>query len=134
MSTTHLIHIGLAFEFQQPLLLAEGLAHAAVHHDWWYTDYLSAAEEAASRAEETPMALDDIIDAERADPKISTASAYEYHSQIRKHSGRWAMDPCMSSSFWAIFPRTLPLPVSYSSDIVPSSMMLCRAKPGFSLA
>ncbi|KAA8647972.1 uncharacterized protein ATNIH1004_003854 [Aspergillus tanneri] len=37
-----LIHIGLALEFRQPLLLAEGLAQAAVHH-YMYKKYLSEA-------------------------------------------------------------------------------------------
>ncbi|THC94860.1 hypothetical protein EYZ11_005661 [Aspergillus tanneri] len=36
-----LIHIGLALEFRQPLLLAEGLAQAAVHH-YMYKKYLTS--------------------------------------------------------------------------------------------
>lgn len=91
-----LIHIGLAFEFRQPLLLAEGLAQAAVHHDWWYTEYLSAAEAMAAEAKEPSLPLATIIDMEREDPKISTASSYEYHIQTRKYSGRWAMDKEMA--------------------------------------
>ncbi|KAI1501372.1 hypothetical protein F5X99DRAFT_383024 [Biscogniauxia marginata] len=87
-----LIHIGLAFEFRQPLLLAEGLAQAAVHHDWWYTEYLRAAEALAAEAKEPPLPLADLIDMERADPKISTCSSLEFHTQTRKYSGRWAMD------------------------------------------
>ena len=90
------IHIGLALEFKQPLLLAEGLAQAVVHHDGWYTEYLSAAEAAAREARESPLPLADIIDMERKDPKISTASSLDYHRQTRKHSGRWAMDKEMA--------------------------------------
>lgn len=91
-----LIHIGLAFEFKQPLLLAEGLAQAAVHHDWWYTDYLSTAETLAAEAKEPPLPLADLVDMEREDLKISTASSYSYHSQTRKYSGKWAMDKEMA--------------------------------------
>lgn len=87
-----LIHIGLALEFKQPLLLAEGLAQAAVHHDWWYTDYLNAAEALAAETKEPPLPLADLMDMERQDPKISTCSSLEFHTQTRKHSGKWSMD------------------------------------------
>jgi hypothetical protein len=87
-----LIHIGLAFEFKQPLLLAEGLAQAAVHHDSWYNAFLRAAEDLAAEAKEPPLPLADLFDMERADPKISTASSLDYHLQTRKYSGKWSMD------------------------------------------
>jgi hypothetical protein len=58
----------------------------------WYVEYLSEAEALAAEAEEPPLPLADLIDMERADPKISTASSLEFHTQTRKHSGRWAMD------------------------------------------
>ena len=87
-----LIHIGLALEFQQPLLLAEGLAQAAVHHDMWYKEYLSEAEALGAKAEESPLPLSSIIDMEHADPVISKASSIYFHTQTRKHSGKWAMD------------------------------------------
>lgn len=101
-----LIHIGLAFEFRQPLLLAEGLAQAAVHHDWWYTDYLSAVEALAAEAKESPLPLADLFDMERKDPNISTASSYSYHSQTRKYSGKWAMDREMARD--GILPNAKP--------------------------
>ncbi|KAJ4287773.1 hypothetical protein N0V90_012477 [Kalmusia sp. IMI 367209] len=87
-----LIHVGLSFEFHQPLLLAEGLAQAAVHHDEWYNTYLQSAEKLAKEEREPPLPLADLFDMERADPKISTASSLDYHLQTRKHSGKWAMD------------------------------------------
>ena len=91
-----LIHIGLALEFKQPKLLAEGLAQSAVHHDWWYTEFLGAAEALAAEARETPLPLATLMDMMREDPKISTASSLEYHTQTRKHSGGWAMDKEMA--------------------------------------
>ncbi|KAF2198502.1 hypothetical protein GQ43DRAFT_493424 [Delitschia confertaspora ATCC 74209] len=72
-----LIHIDLAFEFKQPLLLAEGLAQAAVHHDWWYNAYFCAAEELTAEVEELALPLVDLFDMERADPRINTASSWE---------------------------------------------------------
>ncbi|KAL9081761.1 MAG: hypothetical protein Q9159_007052 [Coniocarpon cinnabarinum] len=86
------IHIGLALEFRQPLLLAEGLAQAAVHHDMWYAEYLSAAAEEAVKAEEAPLPLSTIVDLVQADPVIKNSSSLYFHTQTRKHSGRWAMD------------------------------------------
>lgn len=91
-----LIHMGLALEFKQPLLLAEGLAQSAVHHDWWYIEFLTHAEKLARKAEEPALPLADLIDLMRADPKLSTASSLEYHTQTRKHSGIWAMDKEMA--------------------------------------
>ena len=91
-----LIHIGLAFEFKQPLLLAEGLAQSAVHHDWWYTEYLSKAEALAAEAKEPALPLATLIDMMREDPKLNSCSSLEYHTQTRKHSGGWAMDKEMA--------------------------------------
>lgn len=87
-----LIHIGLALEFRQPRLLAEGLAQAAVHHDTWYAEYLSAAEAEAKEAKEPALPLATLVDMVRRDPKISTASSWSFQTQTRQHSGRWAMD------------------------------------------
>ena len=91
-----LIHIGLALEFKQPLLLAEGLAQSCVHHDWWYSEFLSKAEALADKAEEPALPLATLIDMMREDPKLSTASSLEYHTQTRKHSGGWSMDKEMA--------------------------------------
>lgn len=51
---------------------------------------------AAAEDKETALPLATIIDMEREDPKISTASSLDYHLQTRKHSGRWAMDKEMA--------------------------------------
>lgn len=44
--------MGLALEFKQPLLLAEGLAQSAVYYDWWYIEFLTKAEKMTRKAEE----------------------------------------------------------------------------------
>ena len=82
----------MALEFRQPLLLAEGLAQAAVHHDMWYKEYLSAAAAEAAKAEESPLPLSTIVDMVQADPAIKNSSSLYFHTQTRKHSGKWAMD------------------------------------------
>lgn len=88
--------MGLGLEFKQPLLLAEGLAQSAVHHDWWYIDFLTNSEKLARKAEEPALPLATLIDMMREDPKLSTASSLEFHTQARKHSGIWAMDKEMA--------------------------------------
>lgn len=83
--------MGLALEFKQPLLLAEGLAQSAVYYDWWYIEFLTKAEKMTRKAEEPALPLATLMDMMRADPRLSTASSLEYHTQSRKHSGIWAM-------------------------------------------
>ena len=87
-----LIHIGIGLEFKQPLVLAEGLAQSAVHHDMWYHEYLQAAEAKAIKAEEPALPLSALIDMERQNSKIRSSSTVQFHRQTRAHSGRWAMD------------------------------------------
>ena len=86
-----MIHLSFAVEFKQPLLLAEALAQAAVHEDPWYRDYLVAAEAESLKHAESALPLSTCFDMEKADPKISTSSGYEYMAQ-RRPSGRWAGD------------------------------------------
>ncbi|MCJ1479652.1 hypothetical protein MMC13_008338 [Lambiella insularis] len=86
------IHIDIGLEYKQPLVLAEGLAQAAVHHDMWYTEYLTLAETLAMKAEEQPLPLTALLDMERRDYAIRNSSSIKFHRQTRKHSGRWAMD------------------------------------------
>lgn len=62
----------------------------------WYTEYLSEAEALALEAKESPLPLATLVDMEHEDPKISTASSLDFHTQARKYSGRWAMDKEMA--------------------------------------
>lgn len=67
-----------------------------MHHDMWYKEYLGEAEALACEAKESPLSLAELIDMVRADPKVSTASSLDYHTQTRARSGRWAMDKEMA--------------------------------------
>ena len=84
--------MGLGLEFKQPLVLAEGLAQAVVHHDMWYHEYLQLAEAKAVKAEEPALPLSALIDMERRNSAIRNSSTVQFHRQTRAHSGRWAMD------------------------------------------
>jgi len=82
----------LGLEFKQPLVLAEGLAQSAVHHDMWYHEYLLLAESKAIKAEESALPLSALVDMERLNTNIRNCSSVYFHRQTRANSGRWAMD------------------------------------------
>lgn len=87
-----IIHIGMALEFKQARLLAEGFAQACVHHDWWYTDYLTEAEKLSKRQVEPPLPLSACVDLARANEKIRNCSSPYYHMQKRKVTGEMCLD------------------------------------------
>ncbi|KAF3384872.1 Oxidoreductase AflY [Penicillium rolfsii] len=87
-----IIHIGMALEFKQARLLAEGFAQACVHHDWWYTDYLTAAEKLSKQQVEPPLPLSACVDLARANEKIRNCSSPYYHMQKRKVTGEMCLD------------------------------------------
>ncbi|KAJ5212813.1 uncharacterized protein N7498_004459 [Penicillium cinerascens] len=70
------------------------LLGACIDEDWGltvaarYQEYLSEADALAAEKRESPLPLATLIDMERADPKISTVSSHEFHTQTRKHSER----------------------------------------------
>jgi hypothetical protein len=73
-------------------MLAEGLAQAVVHHDWWYTEYLQAAEAQAAKWEESALPMSACIDLAQANVKLCNCSSLDYHVQSRPVSGEFAMD------------------------------------------
>jgi hypothetical protein len=82
----------MALEFKQARLLAEGFAQACVHHDWWYTDYLTGAEKLSKRQVEPPLPLSACVDLARANEKIRNCSSPYYHMQKRKVTGEMCLD------------------------------------------
>ena len=76
-----LIHLGFGVEFQQPAIVAEALAQAAVH-DNWIGPFLHGAEEAAASIDES-KGLVQLLDEIRADKKLSTAAEWNDGNKIR---------------------------------------------------
>lgn len=79
------MHVGLALEFKQMKILAEGFAQACVHHDYWYTEFLHKAERDAKHLEDAghpAISLSAAIDAARADPVIRSCSSVDYQRQF----------------------------------------------------
>ena len=76
-----IIHLGFGVEFQQPAIVAEALAQAAVH-DSWLTSYLLSAEKAAA-ATRISKSLVQLLDEIWADKKLSTAAHWTDSNKIR---------------------------------------------------
>ncbi|KAI0378282.1 hypothetical protein F5Y04DRAFT_291090 [Hypomontagnella monticulosa] len=89
-----IMHVGLGLEFKQLPILAEGLAEASVHHDWWYTKFIDTAAEKAQKEPEPKMSIVDILDECLKDPVITGCIDWEYSKQYEAPSeeypdGRW---------------------------------------------
>ena len=79
------MHIGMALEFKQPKILAEGLAQSCVHHDYWYNEFISATERVGASPEaESALPLSDCVDLCRADPVVRRSSSVDYHQTFEE--------------------------------------------------
>lgn len=76
-----IIHLGFGVEFQQPAIVAEALAQAAVHESW-LNPYLLGAEKAAFSTGDS-KSLVGLLDEIRADRKLSTAAHWTDSNKIR---------------------------------------------------
>ena len=76
-----IIHLGFGVEFQQPAIVAEALAQAAVH-DSWLNPFLLGAEKAAASTGNS-KSLVGLLDEIRADRKLSTAAHWSDSNKIR---------------------------------------------------
>jgi hypothetical protein len=89
-----IMHIGLGIEFNQMPILAEGLAEAAVHHDWFYTEYIDACASEAQKAATLKKSLIACFEDSLLDDKITNCSSFDYCRQYQAPSeefpeGRW---------------------------------------------
>jgi len=78
-----LIHLGFGVEFEQPAIIAEALAQAAIHSDW-IEKFFSQAEQAADKNRSTPSrTMVDLIDAIRNDKDLYDAPRWSDGNKIR---------------------------------------------------
>lgn len=77
-----LMHVGLALEFEQLPLIAEGFAQAAVHHDYWYTDFFKHSEVAAKTSTLPALSLSGCVDLAYQDVTIRNCSKWTYCNQF----------------------------------------------------
>jgi hypothetical protein len=76
------MHVGIALEFKTPALMAEGFAQAAVHHDWWYTEFLNRVDADAKRQEESALSLSGCVEECLKDPVVVHCSSIDYQQQF----------------------------------------------------
>ncbi|RDL40920.1 uncharacterized protein BP5553_00899 [Venustampulla echinocandica] len=100
-----IIHLGFGIEFNQPAIIAEALAQAAVHDDWTGRFLLATEQAAKAHPSSNPKTLPDIIDSIHADKKLSTAAHFSDSNKIRdgilsrakdemiKHATQWVVTP-----------------------------------------
>lgn len=69
-----IIHLGFGLEFNQPVIVAEALAEAAVHENWQKPFFLGA--EKAAKETKSSKTLPQLLDEVYADKKLSTAAEY----------------------------------------------------------
>lgn len=80
-----IIHLGFGIEFQQPAIIAEGLAQAAVHDDWM-ASLLFGCEKAAepNRGKKGPKkTIVQLLEECRDDEKLSKAAHWDDGNKIR---------------------------------------------------
>ena len=77
-----LIHLGFGVEFQQPAIIAEALAQAAVHSGW-IGRFLVDSEEEAARSTSESKSLVQLLDEIRSDQKLSTAAHWDDSNKVR---------------------------------------------------
>ncbi|KAI9747916.1 MAG: hypothetical protein M1835_001941 [Candelina submexicana] len=77
-----IIHLGFGIEFEQPAIVAEALAQAAVH-DGWMGKFLIPAEKASASGTPGSKSLASLLDEIRADKKLSAAAHWDDDNKIR---------------------------------------------------
>lgn len=83
------MHIGLGLEFKQAPILAEGLAEAAVHHDWYYTAYIDACALEARKPNKKKLSLIECFEKALLDEKITSCSSWDYNNQFEPPSEKY---------------------------------------------
>ena len=88
-----IIHTGFGVEFQQPAIIAEGLAQACVHDNWMKSFFL-VIEEAANkkRKEGDRKTIVQLLEEVKRDEELSNAAHWEDGNKIRDGVMKRALD------------------------------------------
>jgi hypothetical protein len=79
-----IIHLGFGVEFEQPAIVAEALAQAAVHDDWIAPLFLKAEKEAQEETKGGPQkTIIQLLEEIRTDEVLSKAAHFEDGNKIR---------------------------------------------------
>ncbi|GAA88254.1 hypothetical protein ASPFODRAFT_143603 [Aspergillus luchuensis CBS 106.47] len=78
------IHFGFGLEFNQPAIVAEGLAQTAVHEDWYGPLFFWPVEKAAGgMAKHGKKSMLQILEEIRADEKLARSAQYDDGQRMR---------------------------------------------------
>lgn len=78
-----LIHLGFGIEFEQPAIIAEALAQAAIHSDW-IAKFFYGAEKAANQKRSKPSkAMSELVEEVREDKELLAAPHFKDGNKIR---------------------------------------------------
>ena len=78
-----LIHLGFGVDFDQPAIIAEALAQAAVHSPW-VGPLLLGAEKAAAENPKPSKSLAELLEAIQNDEELKDATSYSESPSFRK--------------------------------------------------
>lgn len=78
-----IIHLGFGIEFQQPAIMAEALAQTAVHDNYMGPFLLGAERAAKENAGTASKTLVELLDAIKADEKVSNAAHWDDDNKLR---------------------------------------------------
>ena len=85
-----MMHVGLGLEFDQPSIVAEGIAEAVVHDEPWYTQYHELCRTvAASTSAENRLSLIDAYKACTEDATITTCMDWSLAAQFTAPDESW---------------------------------------------
>ena len=103
-----MIHLGFGIEFEQPAIVAEALAQAALH-DNYLLPYFSAAEEAARKSKgSSSTSMLEVIDMVRNDGILSVSAHWEDGNKLRDGVLHRAADEMVKyASLWTVEPEQL---------------------------
>lgn len=86
-----IMHVGLGLEFDQPSILAEGLAETVVHGEPWYTEYHELCRQvASSTAPSDRLTLLEAYELCTQDPVILKCMDWELAAQFKPPEESWA--------------------------------------------
>ena len=84
-----IMHVGLGLEFDQPTILAEGLAETVVHDEPFYNEFFEACRNVASTGTESRLSLLDVYVACTQDPVITSCVDWDLAMQFTAPDVSW---------------------------------------------
>lgn len=80
-----IIHLGFGIEFEQPAIITEALAQAAIHDNWPKSFMTTTADKASERMKsgEAPRSLVDLLHSARGTDKLRSSAHWEDGNKVR---------------------------------------------------